>query len=149
MKSDVLSLSDITLYLVNLKTPQITINKLTSITIILNMPGVVLMQLWINIAGATPNETISDNESIFLPKPNSSCLLVFRATQPSAESNIIAIIIRTAASSKFELIELIIDKNPELIFNKDMMSDIAINFFISVSMLIIPTPNITIIFIAY
>lgn len=37
-------LSAITLYLVNLKTPQTTINKLTSITIVCKMPEVVLMQ---------------------------------------------------------------------------------------------------------
>lgn len=45
IKSLVSILPAITLYLVNLKTPQTTINKLTSITIIWKMPGVVLMQL--------------------------------------------------------------------------------------------------------
>ena len=45
MKSSVSIFPAITLYLVNLKTPQITINKLTSITVISKMPGVVLMQV--------------------------------------------------------------------------------------------------------
>lgn len=44
MKSSVSIFPAITLYLVSLKTPQITINKLTSITVISKMPGVVLMQ---------------------------------------------------------------------------------------------------------
>ena len=44
MKSSVSIFPAITLYLVSLKTPQITINKLTSITAISKMPGVVLMQ---------------------------------------------------------------------------------------------------------
>lgn len=45
MKSLVSIFPAITLYLVNLKTPQATINKLTSITMTWKMPGVVLMQL--------------------------------------------------------------------------------------------------------
>ena len=45
MKSSVSIFPAITLYLVSLKTPQITINKLTSITVISKMPGVVLMQV--------------------------------------------------------------------------------------------------------
>ena len=45
MKSSVSILPAITLYLVSLKTPQTTINKLTSITVISNMPGVVLMHV--------------------------------------------------------------------------------------------------------
>ena len=85
-----------------------------------------------NTAGATPNETISDSESIFFPKPKVSFLPVFRATQPSIESNMMAIIIRIAASSRLLLIELIIAKNPEHIFKRDMMSDIAIKLLISV-----------------
>ena len=44
MKSSVSIFPAITLYLVSLKTPQITINKLTSITVISKMPVVVLMQ---------------------------------------------------------------------------------------------------------
>ena len=44
MKSSVSIFPAITLYLVSLKTPQLTINKLTSITVISKMPGVVLMQ---------------------------------------------------------------------------------------------------------
>jgi hypothetical protein len=101
------------------------------------MPGVVLMQLYRNIAGATPNEMASDRESIFFPNPKSSCLFVLRATQPSIESNMIAMIIRIAASSKFLFIEHIIAKNPEHIFSNDMMSDIAIKLFIFVSILLI------------
>ncbi len=137
MKSSVSIFPAITLYLVSLKTPQITINKLTSITAISKMPGVVLMQVKINIAGAAPNEITSESESIFFPKPKLSCLFVFRATQPSTESNMIAIIIRIAASSKLWLIEQIIDRNPELIFSKDMISDIAIKLFMSVSVILI------------
>ena len=45
MKSSVSIFPAITLYLVSLKTPQITINKLTSITVISKMPGVVFMQV--------------------------------------------------------------------------------------------------------
>ena len=118
MKSLVLIFPAITLYLVNLNTPHITMNKLTSITIVWMMPGVVLMQLYINTAGAIPNETMSDRESMFFPNPRSSCLFVFRATQPSIESNMIAIIIRIAASSKLLFIELMIAKNPVLPYNK-------------------------------
>ena len=92
------------------------------------------MLLYRNIAGATPNEMTSDRESMFFPNPQSSCLFVFRATQPSIESNMIAIIIRIADSSKLWFIELIIAKNPELIFNSDMMSDIAMKLLILVFM---------------
>lgn len=45
MKSSVSILPAITLYLVNLKTPQTTINKLTSATAAEKMPGVVLMHV--------------------------------------------------------------------------------------------------------
>ncbi len=102
-----------------------TINRLVSITIVCKMLWVVLMQEYMNTAGATPNETISDSESIFFPKPILSCLLIFRATQPSVESNMIAIIIKIAESSKLLFIEHIMDKNPELIFNNEIKSDIA------------------------
>ena len=53
-----------------------------------------------NTAGAAPNDMQSDSESMFFPKPKSSCLFVFRATQPSTESNMIAIIISMAANLK-------------------------------------------------
>ena len=45
IKSSVSIFPAITLYLVSLKTPQTTINKLTRITVISKMPGVVLMQV--------------------------------------------------------------------------------------------------------
>ena len=67
---------------------------------------------------------MSDNESMFFPKPYLSFLFVFRATQPSVESNTIAKIIKNAASQNSWLIEHKIDKNPEAMFNKDMKSDI-------------------------
>ena len=137
IKSVVSIFPAITLYLVNLKTPQITINKLINIVTTWKMPGVVLMQLYRNTAGATPNETMSDKESMFFPNPKSSCLFVFLATQPSHESNMIATIIRTGASSKLFSMELMIARNPELIFINDMMSDIAMKLFIFVSILLI------------
>ena len=55
-----------------------------------------LQDSWSNIV-----DIASDNESIFFPKPNVSFLFVFRATQPSMESKMIAININMAASSKF------------------------------------------------
>lgn len=91
------TLSDIILYLVNLKTPQITINKETIIVGTIRWPALAKLNAYKNIAGAIPNEMISDNESIFLPKPYSSTLLVLRATKPSAESNNNENIIKIAA----------------------------------------------------
>ena len=58
---------------------------------------VVLIVEYRKTAGATPNDTASDNESIFFPNPNESFLSSLRATQPSTESNMIASIIRIAA----------------------------------------------------
>ncbi|WP_296789104.1 hypothetical protein [uncultured Methanobrevibacter sp.] len=45
----------------------------------------------------------------------------------------IANIINRAASLKSWFIELIIDKKPQLIFNNDIISEIAINLVIDVS----------------
>ena len=98
------------------------------------------MQQYRNVAGATPNETISDSESIFFPKPNSSCLFNLRATQPSVESNMIAMIIKIAAILNSWLIENIIAKNPEIMLHNDMISDSAIKFFICVSSIFIFKP---------
>ncbi len=95
--------------------------------------NVVLIVEYRNTAGATPKDTASDKESIFFPNPNESFLSSLRATQPSTESNMIANIINRAASLKSWFIELIIDKKPQLIFNNDIISDIAINFVIDVS----------------
>ena len=61
---------------------------------------VVLIVVYRNAAGATPKETVSDRESIFFPNHKLSCLLVFRATQPSTESNMSANIMNIAAISK-------------------------------------------------
>ena len=142
IKSFVLILSAITLYLVNLKTPQITMNKLTSIPISWIIVGVVLIVEYTNTAGATPKDTTSDKESIFFPNPNESSLLAFLATQPSTESNMIANIINNADNSKLLLIELNIDKKPLLIFSNDIMSDIAMNFLMFVSSIFMFTPVI-------
>ena len=86
-----------------------------------------------NIAGAIPKDTMSDSESMFFPNPYSSFLFIFLAIQPSLESNMIAIIIKIADRLKLLFIELIMDKNPELKFNKDTMSDSARKFIIFVS----------------
>ena len=68
--------SDITLYLVNLKTPQITMNK-EAIIVKMSINGAFKCpKEYRNTAGATPNDTISDNESIFFPNPYSSTLPV-------------------------------------------------------------------------
>lgn len=95
--------------------------------------NVVLIVEYTNAAGATPKDTASDNESIFFPNPNESFLSSLRATQPSTESNMIANIINRAASLKSWFIALTIDKKPQLIFDNDIISDIAINFVIDVS----------------
>ena len=73
------------------------INKETIIVGTIRWPALAKLNAYKNIAGAIPNEMISDNESIFLPKPYSSTLLVLRATKPSAESNNNENIIKIAA----------------------------------------------------
>jgi hypothetical protein len=66
-----------------------------------------------SIAGATPNEIISDKESIFFPNPHSSSLFNFLATQPSIASKITASNINLAASKKLPIDIITIDRNPE------------------------------------
>lgn len=88
---------DITLYLVNLKTPQIIMNNDTiavgiSICVALNKANE-----YKKTAGATPKDTMSDKESIFFPNSYLSTLLLFLATHPSVESNIKDNIIKIAA----------------------------------------------------
>lgn len=110
---------------------------------------VVLIVEYRNTAGATPNDTASDRESIFFPKSNASFLFIFLATQPSTESNMIANIMNNAASSKFWFIEFSIDIKPQLIFNNDIMSDIAINFLIDVSSIFMFSPVINFYVLTY
>lgn len=100
----------------------------------------VLIVEYTNTAGAAPKDMASDNESIFFPNPNESSLFTFRATQPSTESNMIANIIKRAANSKLWFIELIIEMKPLLIFNNDIISDIAIKFLIDVSSILMFSP---------
>ena len=82
------TLSEITLNLASLNIPHITIKKHTNI---------LMYRIWVvnvveyrNIPGAIPNEMISHNESIFLPKSESSIRFNLRAIHPSTESNITA-----------------------------------------------------------
>ena len=88
---------EITLYLVNLKTPQITIINETMIVGISRNGEFIKVCEYKKTAGATPNETMSDRESIFLPNSYTSILLVFRATHPSTESKSNDRIIKIAA----------------------------------------------------
>ena len=69
--------SAITLYLANLNTPQITINKLITVTSIFSVIVCWLISVYMNIAGATPKETTSDNESMFFPNPNHHVYLFY------------------------------------------------------------------------
>lgn len=128
--------SDITLYLVNLKTPQIIMNNDTIPDMTVTSLLFIEVMIYRNIAGATPKDIMSDSESIFLPNPYSSFLLVFRATHPSIESNINENIINIAARRKLWFIDSNIDMNPELIFIKDIKSDIAMKFCIFVFIVI-------------
>jgi hypothetical protein len=90
--------SEITLYLVNLKTPVITINKDIIVEIGINSGVFNAQTEYKSIPGATPKDTRSDKESIFLPNPYSSVLPTLLATQPSTESKMIAKIIAIAES---------------------------------------------------
>ena len=66
-----------------------------------------------NIAGATPKDTISDKESMCIPNPHSSSLFIFLATHPSTESKITAININLADKTRSPMEAIMMDKKPE------------------------------------
>ena len=75
--------------------------------------------------GATPKDTISAKESIFLPKPNLSSRLSFLETHPSTESKTTATSMHNDAYVKWLPITIKIAKNPNTKFNIEMTSGIA------------------------
>jgi len=112
--------SVITLNLESLSIPHITIKMATTI-LKYDIPEDIV-DMYKSIPGATPKDIMSDKESTFFPKSNSSSLFVFLATQPSNASNITAINMNLAASTKLPVVTITIDKNPEDAFARETIS---------------------------
>jgi hypothetical protein len=129
--------SAITLDRVNLKTPVITINKDIMAEMQINLGLSILQIEYKIIPGATPKDTMSDKASILFPKPYSSFRPIFLATQPSAESQILAKIIDIAENLRYPSIDNRMDMNPNDKFNNVIKSGIDKKFFILVFLIFI------------
>ena len=80
--------------------------------------------------GATPKDTISAKESIFLPKPNGSSRLSFLETHPSTESKTTAISIQTDALDALDEVDQIHDPHTQVTEMLQMLDTLSAVFAI-------------------